>query len=417
MTNIVDKIKRALSKGVVVTSGLLAMRLAAFLTSIIIARIAGVETLGEFTLFLTVFILASEIPAAFDTAYLRSVSDENNANVKSIYQLVNLSSKLVVLLVTSFVFWLLADVVADLLGKPSSSRVILIAIICGGLNSIYMLLAAIAQQRHDFNKVATLKPVFNMLVVVAISYAAVTGHDLDIEYIFNVYLSIGIVLALITTLILAVKFSSNDGAGQDVRSYLKTALTLLVSMAIAQVGNRLDVFFLGGYLDYEQLGIYGAALRLSIVVSIFTATIQTIMMPRATAASRDIEKFRRYLLLSGFYGGIQVVCGIILLFLIEDIMLLLFGQGFSDSVLPASILIVQALVVSLGIPFQALLQCGSKPSIMISISLTRMLVAIPMLIYFVPAHGVVGASVSVLLTTILLTFIIVIVAIRRRPVL
>lgn len=416
MSDISYKVKRALSRGFIVTSGLLMMRLAAFLTSIIIARLSGAETLGQYTLFLTVFILASEIPAAFDTAYLRSIDENSDSNTLSIYQLANLASKLIVLLVVSCIFWALTDVIADFLGKPSSGRIILMAVICGGLNSMYMLMAAIAQQRHDFSKVAILKPVFNALVVITVCYLALTSQEISIERIFNVYLTVGLVLALFTAIYLSTRLSIDDMTKGNIVIYIKTSFILIVSMAIAQIGNRLDVFFLSSYLNYEQLGIYGVALRLSIVVSIFTATIQTIMMPRATAATRDIDKFRRYLSLSGFYGFIQVVCGVVLLFLIEDIILLLFGDGYSDSVLPASILIIQALVVSLGIPFQALLQCGDKPSLMIAISIFRVLVAVPVLIYLVPIYGVVGASISVLITTVLLTFVVIAVAMKLRPV-
>jgi O-antigen/teichoic acid export membrane protein len=415
MHNKFARMKNALGNGAVVTSGLLVMRLAAFVTSVIVARVSGSETLGEYTLFLTVFILASEIPSAFDTAYLRTASDVNDDDHAAMYQAINFASKLAILLFVSTIFWLLSDVIATALDKPSSSRIVLIAVICGGLNSMYMLLAAIAQQRHNFRQVAILKPVFNIFVVMVIFYTAMSQHELNIEYIFSVYLATGFSLAFIAAVILVRKVIASRKVEIDVAPYLKSAFILLLSMSIAQIGNRLDVFFLSKSLDFEQLGIDGVALRLSIVISVFTATIQTIMMPKATAASRNLDAFKQYLRLSSFYGFIQVVCGVVLLFILNDLIVILFGHGFSDSVFPSGILIVQALVMSLGIPFQALIQCGNRPSIMIGISLVRVFVAIPMLMYFIPLYGVVGAATSVLITSFMLTLIIIALALRHKP--
>lgn len=282
---------------------------------------------------------------------------------------------------------------------------------------MYMLIPAMAQQRRDYWTVARLKPIYNLAVLGLISILLIYGMALDIGAIYKVYILVGLVLGLWSIMVTYRGQVFEKTSMKHVRSYLAASSVLLVSTALTMVGNRLDVFFLGHYLNFEQLGVYGVALRISIIISVMTAVMSIVMIPRATEAAADSEKFKRYMALGGFYAGIQLVFGVILLLLVGPLIHVMFGAEYSHAVLPASILIGQVLATSIGIPFQSLLQCGGRPSRMVYIALIRIILTVPLLQWLIPRYAVVGAALAVTTTTLLLTVIMMFLAIKHRPVL
>ena len=407
--------RRASGVGLVILAGLFMMRLSAFVISILVARLAGAESLGQYTLFLTVFILASEIPHAFDTAYLRAAGTPEGIAYRQVYAAANVAVKLSLLAVMTTVLFVLSEMISQALGKPMGGKIIAWAVLCGGLNSIFMVLPATAQLRRDFRTVALLKPLFNLSVLCLILVLLGIGLKLSIDMIVSVYLAVGIVLSMLELLATFRGFTFHQSDLEVIRPYLGAAMALFTSTAIGMVSGRLDVFFIGYYLDFSELGVYGVALRISVVVSVMTGAISTIMIPRAAEAAIDSTKFRRYIALGGFYSAIQFMFAMVLLLFIEPLIIIVFGIEYSRAALPTTILIIQVLIFSSGIPYQALLQCGARPSRMIYIAIIKFVITVPLMMFLAPSYGVTGAAVAVTTTTFLTTIIMVMLAIKHRP--
>lgn len=396
-------------------TGLLIMRLAAFAMSVVVARVTGVETFGEFTLFVTIFMLVSETPHAFDTAYLRATGVENDVKSRELYESANIAIKFALTTILGAIFFIFSGLISELFGSPASGRIVLWAIVCGGLNSIYMIMPAKAQQQRDSRGVALLKPIFNLSVLAVTMTGLLFDADIDIEFILRVYLIAGVVLSLWAISRTLVISNLCRGNYSRIRSYIVVSLTLLMSIAFNLVGNRLDVFFLGHYLDFEQLGVYGVALRMAIVLSVITGVIGTILIPRAAEAASDLRKFKRYLALSCFYVVVQLIGAVVLLLILEPIIATIFGIEYMSAVVPASILICHVLVTSIGVPFQALIQCGDRPGRLIYITLVKIMVSVTLLLYLVPQYGVIGAAGAILISTSVMTLWVLANALRDRP--
>ena len=233
--------------------------------------------------------------------------------------------------------------------------------------------------------------------------------------LYDIYFFVGIVLGAVSLVYIFWNGVGFKSKSKEIRTYLGVAATLLISTALAMIGNRLDVFFLGYYLDFEQLGIYGVALRVSVVISVMTAVMSTIMIPRAAAAATDQLKFKRYVQLGFFYSVIQLVFALILLILIEPLIVLVFGGEYVNATFPAALLILQVLILSVGIPYKALIQCGDRPSRLIYISLIRLIFTVPLMMFLVPHYGVSGAAIAITSTTFLVTMIVIVLAVKYRP--
>jgi O-antigen/teichoic acid export membrane protein len=171
---------------------------------------------------------------------------------------------------------------------------------------------------------------------------------------------------------------------------------------LSLVANRLDVFFITGHLSIDELGYYGAALRLMTFVSLITSVTTTILTPKAPLAWADKTARSSYFLQATFYFVVQAFAALCLFVLMDLVVSALFGQQYTSVGRAADVLLLQVLFAALGLPFQLLIQCSTRPQYMVFINILRLVVGVLVLSALVPAYGVVGAAVGVTATSLLL---------------
>lgn len=414
-----QRILRVFREAVVVAGGLLATRLLAFLVSVIVARQAGAETFGEFTLFTTIFILASEIPNAFDTAYIRFANSPDHKGLENEYLHMDLFAKLVYAGIAGAIGWFVAPWLAQgVLEKPGATEAIRFAILSGGIFCVFTTLIASYQQRRKFVQLSVLRPLFNLFLIVCVGGVVLFGATITQQYISHIYLVGAVLFAIVALVKMSGIIRANKGeTKKHFRSYLSFGLLLLLSESVNLISARLDVFFIGSYLNYKELGLYGIALRISILMSVFSAILTTVMLPRAASAREDIDSFRRYIGLAGLYAMVQVIVALLIIVTMERLIGLLFGAAYLPATEVASLLVLQALFSSCTVPFQALIQCGGRPVLMLWVNGLKMLVNILLLSLLIPIYKMNGAATAVALST-LVTLLVSMAIVRRtcRPV-
>jgi hypothetical protein len=92
---------------VIVVSGIGVVKIFAFLTAILVARFAGAATFGEYSLFMTVFVLVSEMPTALDVAFIRQVDvpGKQSADTESVVLLFISKSVFCDIFVWAWLLW------------------------------------------------------------------------------------------------------------------------------------------------------------------------------------------------------------------------------------------------------------------------------------------------------------------------
>lgn len=397
-----QRISRVFREAVVVAGGLLLTRLLAFLVSVIVARQAGAETFGEFTLFTTVFILASEIPNAFDTACIRFANSPDHKGLENEYLHMDLFAKFIYAALTGVIGWFVAPWLAQgVFEKPGATEAIRFAILSGGVFCIFTTLITSYQQKRNFLQLSLLRPLFNLFLIACVGGGILFGVAMTQQNLSYIYLIGAVLFAIIALVKMSGIIRVNQGDTKHLtRAYLSFGLLLLLSESVNLISARLDVFFIGAYLNYKELGLYGAALRISILMSVFSSMLTTVMLPRAASAGRDIASFRRYIGLAGIYAIVQVVAAIVIIVTMEQLIGLLFGLEYLVSSVAASWLVVQALFSSCTVPFQALIQCGGRPVHMFWVNGLKMLVNVLLLSLLIPIYKMNGAAVAVALSTL-----------------
>lgn len=409
-------IRSATRNAVVVSAGLVVAKLLAFAYAALLARVAGAETFGEFTLFVTIFILISEVPAAFDVIYIRFANAPDRTGNAEHYLMLGLIAKAGYLLVMVAGGWLVVPMIAGLLDKPDSILLIRYAVTAGAVYCLYLLLIASFQQQHRFVWVSTFRVLFPAVILLGVlGIAALSNGEISSIDIAAVFSAIAGFLGFAAAVwMIARGYRSTSVSRDGFLRFLKVSGVLLIAAAIGMVSRRLDVFVLASNLGFSDLGQYGVALRISVLASFFTATISTILVPKAVTALHDGTMFKRYLALAAFYGVLQTIFAIVVIYFMEQLVMLLFGESYERAVPVGSILIIQVLLLSYGVPFKALVQAGPKPSYMIGTSVLRLITGLILLNWWVPEFGLVGAAAAVAVAEVLVTVILIPAALASR---
>jgi PST family polysaccharide transporter len=287
------------------------------------------------------------------------------------------------------------------------------------MNSVFMSIVAYYQQQHRFGLVGLLQPVSNLLVLAVVA-VWIDGHaELDMPAISGIYVTIAVILMILSVahaLWLVRGMTSEPPISvTEGQKYLKNTGGLLVAKTLSLVSLRLDVFFLGTLITYQEMGLYGAAIRMSVLVSMFTAVITTLVLPRAPEAMKSPIRFRRYLILAAFLSGLQAIVGVVVIVESLPIITLFFGDEYGAATLVTRLLVAQALFTAAGAPFQALIQTGLSSKVAIAIAAARMLITIPLLLYIVPVYRIEGAAFVVALVAFMLTLTQFVFVWRARP--
>lgn len=387
---------------VVVTGGMVVTKLLALGTAMLVARFSGVETFGEYTLFTSIFIIASTVPEQLDNTYIIRSGSADKGAAEPDCRLVNLMIKGILFLLVSLLMFL-GFIIADKLFFDKLPVYILIttAVLSGMLINSFNTLVSYYRYKKQFTAVSLRRPVVNLTLFLGFVYLYFSYGEIDREGIFSVHVISAVILFLIV-LAFSVPLISNyyrSALGQ-VRPFLAHSSVLLVSCIISLVANRLDVFFLASYISLEELGYYGVALRIAAVASMFTVVISTILLPSAPQALVNRVAYNSYLKKSVFYLIGQVAIGIILYFMANFFVQLLFSGQPSITTVLSQLLILQSLAVAIGTPFLSLIQSGKAPHFLIGVSLARMVLGVCLMLLLIPAFGIYGAAYGVTATAL-----------------
>ncbi len=375
-------------------------RLLALGSSVLVARLAGAEVFGEFTLFVVIFVIATTIGGTLETTFIRFASSPGNEGEEARHYAALISAKVLYTSVISVAGWVLAPLIADIVfHKPEGTLLIRAAVAAGGLVSFYNAIVAFYRQRQRFFVVAVLMPAFNAIILMALGGLMVAGSTLDAASLAYVYVLAAVALALISAgHLLTIRLSMGARPWAQLVNFFRVAAPLLGASVVAQIANRLDVFFLASYVAFADLGHYGVAIRIAAVLGMVSGAFGTILVPKAAAAIHDPIRLRRYLFIGGFYSALFTAAAAALLVFIEPVATLLFGEQYRGVEEIAVVLIVTTGLRAYTIPFSAIIQCGPRPVNMVYLSVVRFVVAALLLTVLVPRFGIMGAAYGVAIT-------------------
>lgn len=170
---------------------------------------------------------------------------------------------------------------------------------------------------------------------------------------------------------------------------------ILIAVLFGSFYRQIDIILLGRFLDTAEVGIYAAAVQLTLPFTILTSSLQTVFFPRLTAISKKSE-LRRFGRKLAFYLGFVFLLCLPLAILLKDFVGNILGSAYLAAGPIFMILFFRAVLLGFRGLVTVLLCAVDKPQIISFTDGLRFVLLASILIYTIPRYGLYGAALTVL---------------------
>lgn len=392
MTRLVVALPRPLPSrflGTIATEG---GRLAfSFLTGVIVARELGPEGRGEFA----VIILWPTVLAAAGNLGIRDALIYYQATGRFSQKALNTTALLLALgqstLLVALGWFLIPYLTVGLGTGVGKLCQYFLAFIPLNLVSLYMLgLVRGRSSIHAFNGIR---------LSVSISYLCFLAILLFERAMSPTNVTFALLAANLVTALLALAFAMKQERIQ--RGIDFTLVGELFSYGIrnhlgsvsSMFNQRLDQMLMALILSPVELGWYVVAVSSSGLVSLVSRAVSVLTFPNVAAAHDQEARGKLVSLYSRTNVTGTLLIGMMLIVLLPFAIPLVYTQSFSQSILPAEILVGGTMLLAFGEILKASFQGAGRPIILAKAEIISLVVTIVGLILLLPWLGIVGAAI------------------------
>jgi O-antigen/teichoic acid export membrane protein len=190
--------------------------------------------------------------------------------------------------------------------------------------------------------------------------------------------------------------NENKKAIKDIFHFSKWVLLSYFATVIA---SRLDIFLISRYKGQEQVGIYSAALQLSLLLPLLIGSMTTVLLPLVSKYKKKAEYLsyiKKYFIVA---TAIIILC-IPALIISPYLIKIIFGSKYDSSILIFQILFIAYLPSVLANPISLIVFSMNKPKSITIINYLQLVLAVILNVLLIPRYGIFGAAISFLVTNI-----------------
>jgi O-antigen/teichoic acid export membrane protein len=385
-----------------------------FLLQVMLARLLGVEEFGIYAYvlaWLNVLVLLATL--GFENTLVRYVAVYRSARDWSLLRgIVRTSNAFVVLmgLLIAVCVWF-GGWFYHTLGAPGTGRAFMFA--AGVIPLLALAMTNQAAIRGLKNVVRGQLPV--LFVYPLLTTVVVAGwHQAASTGLTAANAMLATMVAALVSLILSYYWARQHlppqvktaGCVYAVRDWFAMSIPMLWLAGMGIVLTHTDIIMLGLIEDTQNAGIYGAAVRISMVVAFGLTATNTIVAPVVAElyGKNEIEELRRILRLvaRGVFAVTAVVSVLLLLFGKE--VLDIFGSEFSAGYAALLVLLAGQLINTVSGPVGYVMTMTghqNRASVIIGLCAIANIVLNALLI---PAYGMLGAASATAITTAMWNF-------------
>ena len=185
--------------------------------------------------------------------------------------------------------------------------------------------------------------------------------------------------------------------GYGIRSY---GIDLLGTLAL-----QVDQVLVVSLLSPAAMGSYVVVLSLSRMLNLFQNSVVMVLFPKAAGRTLEevVELTGNSVRVSNLVTGL---CGLCVCVVGPTLLRLLYGKEYVDAVSALRILVLEVLLSGATFVLAQAFMAMGKPGIVTILQALGLSLSIPMMLWLIPRFGVLGAAISLLVSTIArLTFI------------
>jgi len=376
------------------------------IVSVVIARSYGPEEWGYYSFIISIqFLIISIAKMGLDTVSIKEFS-ENKNNLK-----IALGTVFRIIMILSFIAFSILSL-AVLLFEQNEIVQVGILIICLSVFFAPIYTLDYFYQSQKKAKISSVAKAFVILISTGLKiYFSIFSYDLN--YIFLSF----VIEYLLLSIILAISLLKTNATLVNFFRYfdLKLAKNLLIiaspiiiSIFFNFLLTRFDQFMIRYFLDFEDLGIYSAALKIYESWMVFPIILSLSILPILTKERKsDFFKYKtlfvRFMRI-GLWSCIAFA--LIVSLLSEEIINLLFGEVYFDASAVLSILVWASIFSCMSTFSDRYFLIEKQQGKILSRAIIATLLNIILNILLIPELGINGAAYATLIALIISRFTI-----------
>jgi len=167
------------------------------------------------------------------------------------------------------------------------------------------------------------------------------------------------------------------------RSFLGPICLLLIFKA--------DSFVLNLFSDIRNVGFYSIAVSLAELIPFLPLAIGTVLFPKLASQEIDVLNASTIRVVRVIFSFL-ILLGLTLLFLGRWLILFIYGQMYSLSIVPMYILLPGFVFISLYYLFFSYFNAAAKPEVSTIILIITLIIKVALSIFAIPRWGIIGAA-------------------------
>ncbi|MCE5333275.1 MAG: oligosaccharide flippase family protein [Desulfobacteraceae bacterium] len=367
-----------------------------FLNALLIARLLGVADFGKFTLFNTFIILTWQFATCFDITFVR-YARVSNSNLEKEQQLrAAILLKIIYGALCVVLGYPLAYMVACVfIKKPEILTICYAGIISGVFIAFLMTLSSIYQERESFGKYSVLYLAYTLTVSLII---------LSLYYLLSSADLVSLI-AMITAAAVLLGISSLYQVFRRIQCTLRIEISI-ISHAIGFgkwvfgitvlyfIFERMDLLFIAAYCDYEQVGIYSAAVQITMFYSLVCGSISGVFLPKSMKAVQSIEDLKIYFRAIYIPVCFLIVCLMLVFLFAPALIEFIYGPSYGRASFIVRLLTAGWVFQALYLPLQYLFYAIDRSRTRFYLETFKLGMIVSLLYWLVPAYGIAGGGMA-----------------------
>ncbi len=189
------------------------------------------------------------------------------------------------------------------------------------------------------------------------------------------------------------------------KKWMLIALPMLIGLSSRNLMSRIDVLLLGPMTNLYEVGLYGAAFRLTYLLSFPQVVLMTVVTPLFSEAfvekrAQGVARLLKWSIAFGLATTVPVV--VVLVIFGEEIMTLIFGQEYAAATTVLTVLAIGQTAAALTIPFSAMLMMGGRERLFGALTAAALTLNVTLCLALIPLLGALGAALASAATSMLL---------------
>lgn len=187
------------------------------------------------------------------------------------------------------------------------------------------------------------------------------------------------------------------------RSIIRYGFPLVISTLLAYLVSNIDYYIVERLISITELGYYWLAYQTTNYLLNLRIAISKVSLPLISIVDKESNKYSLFEAITNTTALIYTIPAIVIVVFGKEIITIVFGQNWLGSIVPFKIFSVIILVKSINDNSKSLFHAENRNDFDLKLSALNLIILIPALYTGTILYGIIGASLSILFSSILVS--------------